>query len=204
MTRYVVTACTSPHSIVRFMVPLAILALVGPGCADGQGPFSSGPSESPIACETRDDRLVKPEGPSKRQNPFLSASDDSNYGFSKGAFHFPSARRHMRSTTGRQSWLHPGEPFIIDIGHRIFGYGDLDVRMMVLVNYEPVPFLFERVDAPDEFPSREALDLESSENLDTSVPLQFDDGKPVNFTLAVPPVHFRVERPLPGPPDVGV
>lgn len=63
--------------------------------------------------------------------------------------------------------------------------------MMVLANFEPVPFYFTRVSDPEAYPALTDLPLDQTDALTRSVDTTFGDGEPFQFTLAVPPSSFE-------------
>ena len=118
-----------------------------------------------------------------------------NSRWSSTSFH---ARPHMRARRqARESWLFPGEYFVVDGLHYTSRYEGMVVpsvyHLLVLLNGRPVPHYYAEVTEPDGF-----LELELIEGLDEGdfievSSLESRESVPSNFTLVVPPWAFPDE-----------
>jgi hypothetical protein len=149
-------------------------------------------SEEIYACETVDGELDTPEQTDRYENPFLRGDEADQWGWVSGVSSALRPHSHMVSAFGyRQNWLEEGDHFGIDIGQFAYGMGDLDLTVMVLNNFEQVPFKLVRVNGPQLYPTVQEMDLENPEQFVLEKQVSLADGEAFNFTLAVPASSFR-------------
>src|SRR5690554_2605545 len=89
------------------------------------------------------------------EGDFTVATENSMWSFSS-----LQARPHMRARNqARESWLFPGEYFVVDGLHYTSRYEDLVVPttylLMVLLDGQPMPHHYAEVTEPDAFPELE-------------------------------------------------
>lgn len=115
--------------------------------------------------------------------------------------HGPGARPHMMATRfALESWLYPGEYFVIDravVQHNMWWFPS-DFYFIVLHEGQPLPFHLHKVEVPHstidgEYPPIEEIESWDEELFDEVAIVHRDHGTPLYYTLVIPPWAFPEE-----------
>lgn len=100
-------------------------------------------------------------------------------------------RKYSRSNVaGTINWLYEGEPLVHDMHVSYAGqsYPEIIYDYLVLVNFKPVKFALVEVHHPEGYPTLE--EAKALEEFVYTSPVTLVNGRPVNFSIIIPPESF--------------
>ncbi|QDG51116.1 hypothetical protein FIV42_10330 [Persicimonas caeni] len=149
--------------------------------------------------DSRQTETEHQEGPSTFEKPDRAFDDRQLFGetdsyetdtFSVGHVSLREGREHMAPDENHQQfWLEPGEPFILDLTYKMWGYDHHQYDLVVLANFEPIQFKMRQVEEESGFPSAEEWQ-QSDEVLVDSAPLEVPDHHTKGVSIYIPPNVF--------------
>jgi hypothetical protein len=138
-----------------------------------------------------DVEFTKPSQSEPRRDIYEASADADDFPFESGVHSTVQGRPHMRSNrlqTGH--WLYQGEHFVLDGRITLFGRDEPQpMKVVVLLDFEPVQFRLEAVHARDAYPTMTDI-AGSTASFELSSSHELVSGQPFNYTLIIPPEAF--------------